>query len=221
MRVTVPRKWKIFSLLVIASGLVSVAVLKWAPPYQGLVWLYVYSIPSHVYISILPHEPVLLYIGKLYNIVLVVIAAGLGTVVAGFIDYETLGPALKHRTIKNLYHDKKFYRKAVELFYKAPFWVIVVAAFTPIPYYPIKLLSIASDYPEGKYLGALTVGRIPRYFLLAYAGLALHVPNWVLMVLFIALLIMAFAKRGARLLKTGAAKILKHWKGTTENEAFQ
>lgn len=205
----------------IMSGLISGAVLKWAPTYKGLVWLYVYSIPSHVYISVLPHEPVLLYIGKLYNIVLVVVAAGLGTAVAGFIDYETLGFALKHRSIKNLYHNKGFYRKAVELFYKAPFWVIVVAAFTPIPYYPIKLLSIASDYPEGKYLCALTVGRVPRYFLLAYAGLALNIPNWILMALFVAMLIMAFAKRGAQMMKKTVTKVFKHQKGAAENEVFQ
>ena len=220
MRYAISRKWMGFSFLLLLSSLVSLAVLRWAPGYKNLVWLYIYSIPSHVYISFLPHEPVLLYIGKMYNIVLVVIAAGLGTLVAGFIDYETLGLALKHRTIKNLYHNRAFYRKAVEWFYKAPFMVIFIAALTPIPYYPIKLLSIASEYPEGKYLCALSAGRIPRYFLLTYAGTALNIPNWILLVLFIAMLLLAFAQRGARAIKNATTKIFKRPKRPAKEEVL-
>jgi len=221
MTFTFSRKWKLFGLLVLISGLISLAVLKWWPEYKGLAWLYVYSIPSHVYISFLPHEPVLLYVGKLYNIVLVVTAATLGTLVAGFIDYETLGPALKHKRIQTLYHDKKFYHRAVDLFYKAPFCAIFVAALTPIPYYPIKLLSIASDYPEGKYLFALTLGRIPRYFLLTYAGIAFDIPNWVLILFFVALLLIAFARQGIEFAKRAATGTFRKKSEGVQDKIFK
>lgn len=207
MKFILSKRWVFFGLFVLMTGLISLTVLKFAPSYKGLIWLYAYSIPSHLYISVLPHEPVLLFVGKLHNVFLVVLAAGVGTFIAGFIDYETLTPALKHKTIKNLYHGKQFYRKSVSLFYKAPFWVIVIAAFSPIPYYPFKLLSIASSYPEGRYLCALLVGRVPRYFLLAYAGIALNVPNWILFALFIGMAVLALVKRGPRIIKSIKAKV--------------
>jgi membrane protein YqaA with SNARE-associated domain len=209
MRFPLSIKWILFGLFILITGLISLAVLKFAPNHKGLVWLYLYSIPSHLYISVLPHEPVLLLIGKSYNLFLVALAAGVGTCIAGFIDYETLTPVLKHRIIKKLYFDKQFYKKSVRFFYKAPFWVIVIAALTPIPYYPFKFLSIASGYPEERYLLALFVGRVPRYFYLATAGSLLDIPNWILLMLFVGMFLIGFIqtilrKRKERRLSTKA-----------------
>jgi len=216
MRLTLSRRWVLFGLFILMSGLISLAVVKFAPQYKGLAWLYFYSIPSHLYVSLLPHEPVLLYAGKLYNVFFVALAAGIGTFIAGFIDYETLSPALKHKTIRNLYHGKRLYQKSVDLFYKAPFWVIVIAALTPIPYYPFKFLSFASSYPEEKYLCALTVGRVPRYILLASAGRAFHIPNWLLLVLSVGIVAAALVKRGPGIVRSLTMKIkglYKRWTG--------
>ena len=182
------RKYFIFLLLIIFSALVSVLLWIFKPDLRGIVWLYIYSIPSHVYISFLPHEPVLLYYGKEFNLFAAVTAATLGTLIAGFIDYETLTPLLKLKKVKKFYYDKNLYKKAVNLFYKFPFSMIVFAAFTPIPYYPFKFLSIASEYPLKKYLLALGVGRAPRYFLLIWLGYTFKIPNWLLILTFGAML---------------------------------
>lgn len=203
------KKWAFFGLFAVTTGLISLIVLRYAPAYKDLLWLYIYSIPSHVYISLLPHEPVLLYVSQSHNVILVVLAAGAGTLAAGLIDYETLSPTLKHRAIRSLYHDKQFYRKSVRLFYKAPFWVIVVTAFAPIPYYPFKLLSIASGYPEDKYLSALLVGRVPRYLLLALAGTTFHIPKGALLALFIGMFVLAGGQRAAGILKKAVRKMKK------------
>lgn len=207
MKFTVSKKWVFIGLFALTTGLISLAVLKFAPGYQGLIWLYLYSVPSHLYISVLPHEPVLLFIGKSYNLYLVALVAGVGTCIAGFIDYETLTPVLKYKTIKGLYHDKQLYKKSVNFFYKAPFWMIVIAAFTPIPYYPFKFLSIASAYPEGRYLLALFVGRVPRYFYLAYLGKIINIPSWILLVAFGIMFTWVLVKKFPEIIKEVRSKI--------------
>ncbi len=178
------RKYVIFILIIIVSAIACLLIWKYKPEYRGIVWLYIYSIPSHVYISFLPHEPVLLYYGKSFNLWAAVVAATLGTLIAGFIDYETLSPLLNHRKVRGLYYDKQFYKKAVNFFYKFPFLMLVIAGFSPIPFYPFKFLSIASDYPESKYLSALFVGRAPRYFFLIWLGYTIKIPNWILILTF-------------------------------------
>jgi len=178
------RKYIVFMVVIIISAVVCVLVWLYKPEFRGIVWLYIYSIPSHVYISFLPHEPVLLYYGKSFNIFAAVTAATLGTLIAGFIDYETLTPLLKMKKIKGLYYGKQFYKKSVDFFYKFPFLMLVIAGFSPIPFYPFKFLSIASDYPESKYLIALFVGRTPRYFLLIWLGYTFKISNWILILAF-------------------------------------
>lgn len=178
------KKYLIFIAVIIFSALVSVLIWFLLPEFRGIVWLYLYSIPSHVYISFLPHEPVLLYYGKEFNLFAAVFAATLGTLVAGFIDYETLTFLLNHNKVKKLYHDKYIYNKSVDFFYKFPFSMIIIAALTPIPFYPFKFLSIASAYPMKKYLLALGIGRVPRYFILIWLGYTFKIPNWILLLTF-------------------------------------
>ncbi len=178
------KKYQIFIGVIIFSALVSVLIWFLLPEFKGIVWLYLYSIPSHVYISFLPHEPVLLYYGKEFNLFAAVFAATLGTLVAGFIDYETLTFVLNHNKVKKLYYDKYIYKKSVNFFYKFPFSMIIIAALTPVPYYPFKFLSIASAYPMKKYLLALSIGRVPRYFLLIWLGYTFKIPNWILLLTF-------------------------------------
>lgn len=178
-------KYLIFGLTLILSLAICVWLWYFRPDYRGVVWLYLYSVPSHVYISFLPHEPVLLFYGKSFNIWAAVIAATLGTLIAGFIDYETLGPLLRYKKIKNLYDNKQLYTRSVKFFYRSPFWMVVIAGFTPIPFYPFKFLSIASNYSQNKYLLALLVGRAPRYFLLIWLGYTIKIPNWLLILSFI------------------------------------
>jgi len=199
----------IFGFVILAAGLICLAVWKFAPSYRDVVWLFIYSIPSHVYISVLPHEPVLIFYGKLHNLFWVVLAATVGTCIAGFIDYETLRPVFNYRKIKRLYYDKPLYRKSMNFFYKAPFWMIVIAALAPIPFYPFKFLSIASGYPEWKYLSALIVGRAPRYLYLSLAGKVFNIPNWILLVAFGMMLGWGLAQRLPEITKKVKARITK------------
>jgi membrane protein YqaA with SNARE-associated domain len=70
-------------------------------------------------------------------------------------------------------------------FLKYPFATLVVAGFTPIPFFPFKFLSFSIHYPLKKYLSALVVARYPRYFLLAWLGAVTDIPNWLLFAAFL------------------------------------
>jgi len=78
------------------------------------------------------------------------------------------------------YKDKKFYKKSVGYFNRWPFATLLVAGFTPIPFFPFKFLSFSVGYPMWKYVTALLVARFPRYYIYAWLGSTIPIPNWIL-----------------------------------------
>ena len=68
------------------------------------------------------------------------------------------------------------YRYIDRLFKMAPFIILVIAAFTPIPFEPVKLLACATRYNRVKFVAAIFVGRTPRYLLLGLLQRKLEVP---------------------------------------------
>jgi membrane protein YqaA with SNARE-associated domain len=190
MKILSKKKYQYILAFIITSGLATLYFLLTMPASTGLIKLYYYSIISNVYISIFPHEPALIYYGKLYPIIAVSLVAGIGSVIAGIIDYETFIPILHHRKIRKYYADKTVYTRSVYYFSKYPFLSIVVAALTPIPFYPFKFLSIASKYPQERYLAATFIGRFPRYIYLAAIGSWISIPNWILLGTFVMMFVL-------------------------------
>ncbi|MEJ2237468.1 MAG: hypothetical protein P8X82_04160, partial [Gemmatimonadales bacterium] len=74
-------------------------------------------------------------------------------------------------------------------FNKAPFAIIAISGLTPLPFWPFKAMAFADGYPLGRYLAAVAAGRFPRYLLLAWLGLIINIPMWVLVVAFVILLL--------------------------------
>ena len=69
---------------------------------------------------------------------------------------------------------------ALRWFGRAPFAVLALSGVTPLPFFPLKLLAFAARYPRGRYLAAVAAGRLPRYLLLAWLGMAVRLPAWML-----------------------------------------
>lgn len=186
------RKWLIAALIIISSLALSIYMVHQYPKSIAMVKLFYYMILSNVYISVFPHEPVLIYYGKFYNVFMVSFIAGLATLVAGTIDYETILPLLHHNKIRKLYVDKKLYKRSVYYFSKYPFWTIAIAISLPIPFYPFKFLSFANLYNKYNYLGALLLGRIPRYLLLTKFGDIINIPDRIILIAFIIMVLIGF-----------------------------
>ena len=173
-----PLVW-VMSALMILIGIVTSILLLQGFESNSYWYLAFYSIPANTAISVFPHEPVLIYFGKVGDLLQTALWASTGTLVAGVMDHTVFVPVLNHENVR-AYKEKKFYRKVMGYFLKWPFCTLVATGFTPIPFFPFKFLAFSIGYPMWKYVTALLVARFPRYYLYALLGATIPIPNWVL-----------------------------------------
>jgi MoaA/NifB/PqqE/SkfB family radical SAM enzyme/membrane protein YqaA with SNARE-associated domain len=183
-----------FGAAIVAIGVAGVYMMMAKPNVHPFWTIFLYSIPSNSAISIFPHEPVLIWYGKTVNLWHLTIAATLGTLLSGYLDYKFFAPVL-NLAYSAKYKASKTYQRGHYWFYKAPFVSIIVAGFTPIPFFVFKFMVCASKYPLWKYLTAVAIGRFPRYYLLALAGFALQIPNWIIFGSFAAMILMIYHRK--------------------------
>ena len=182
-------KWIPIVALAVSSLAIGFLLMQLLPDKKGLVLFGLYSIPSHLLISLFPHEPMLLFYAKTYSPWLISFAALIGCCIAAIFDYWLLVPFFNHNSIRNKFEDKKFFQKSLALFHKFPFGVLAIASYFPVPFYPFKFLSFAGKYPFGKYISALIIGRTSKYYTLAVLGYILQPPTWVLVLMFLVFVI--------------------------------
>lgn len=155
---------------------------------KSLTVLFFYCFPSEFLIGLLPHEPILIYYGKFYSPLTVAIVSVFGTVLAEAINYSVFKFVKDIDLFKKLI-DKKVVGKIVALFNRAPFAAVLIAGFTPVPFYPFRFLVVMSHYPVQKYLLAVFLSRAPRFFILAQIGYTFNISGAFLIALFIVLVI--------------------------------
>lgn len=86
----------------------------------------------------------------------------------------------EQRRLDGLVHHRHVVR-AVRHFARAPFAVVVAFAFTPLPFWVARALSVLNGYPLQRHLVATALGRTPRIFLVAWLGARLQVPPLLLL----------------------------------------
>lgn len=155
---------------------------------KNLWVLFFYSFPAEFLIAVVPHEPILLFFGKFYEALTVAFVAGLSTLMTETLNYSVFKYVTDLKIFKSI-QKKKTVSKIVDLFNRAPFLALWIAAFTPIPFYPFRFLVVLARYPLYKYILALSLSRIPRFFILALAGRAIQIPDFLLAVLFVILIV--------------------------------
>ena len=154
-------------------------VAVFLPAYRNLIFLFLYSIPGNSVIPI-PHEPGMVYFGQFYSPALVAIVAAVATLIPCFFDYRVITFAFQARQFRKI-RKSDVYQGAVHYFLKAPFTCILLAAFAPpIPFYIFRVLSPTSGYPLRRYMLAVFLGRLPRYYFFALMGSALNPPELIL-----------------------------------------
>lgn len=153
------------------------------------LWIFFfYSFPAEFLIALVPHEPVLLYFSKFYSPLAVTLVAIAGTVLAEMINYSVFKYVGDLKPFNRVRHTK-WVSRTIELFNKAPFVALLVAGFTPVPFYPFRFLVVLARYPLQKYLLAIFFSRTPRFYLLALLGHIFKIPDYLFPVIFIALAI--------------------------------
>lgn len=156
------------------------------PQYNRLFILFLYSIAGQFIVAIIPHEPSIFYYSKYFSPLSVTLVALLGTLFAEYLNYMLVKLFLQIPKMDVLRKHRTF-KKATNYFLKLPFVCLVIAAITPVPFYPFRIIAPASEYPLKKYLLALIVGRTPRFYILAYFGYSVPLPNEIIIGLFILL----------------------------------
>lgn len=193
-----PKVWVMGGIMLVLA-LVALVLMLQDFSTSSYLYLAFYAIPANSAISVFPHEPVVIWYGSVGNIWWTALAASAGTLVAGFLDHSVFVPVMNLRGLTG-YKEKAWYMKAARLFMKYPFAVIVVAGFTPIPFFPFKFLSFSLRYPLWRYLSALLIGRFPRYVLLAWIGHVIHIPAWLLVAIFGGAILAYAVKAGPEIL---------------------
>ncbi len=179
-------------LFALQIGLVLILLILWLASEsirasKNLWVLFFCSFPTEFLIAVVPHEPILLYFGKFYTPLTVALVAGSSTLLTEALNYSVFKYVTDLKFFKNI-QQKKAVSKIVGLFNRAPFLALWIAAFTPIPFYPFRFLVVLARYPIAKYILALSLSRIPRFFILALVGYAIQIPDFLLVVLFVILI---------------------------------
>ena len=195
-------KWVPIISLAVSSLVIGFLLMQLLPDKKGLILFGLYSIPSHLLITFFPHEPMLLFYAKTYSPWLISLAAIIGCCIAAVLDYWLLVPFFNQHFIRNKFEDKKFFKKSLAFFHKFPFWFLTIASYFPIPFYPFKFLSFAGNYPFGKYISALIIGRTSKFYTLAVLGYLLQPPTWILVLMFLLFVLPPIVQKVTSLVKT-------------------
>jgi len=164
-------------------------------PQHGKLWiLFLYTIPAELLIGIIPHEPIIFYYSKLYHPFTVTWVTLISTILTEYLNYTFVTLFFKIPQLDNLMKRRTF-QKAKNYFLSAPFVSLTVAAITPVPFFPFRVIAPMSRYPMKKYLLAIFVGRTPRFYVLAYFGYIVVLPNEIIILLFILLFALIIISR--------------------------
>ncbi|MEL6824500.1 MAG: VTT domain-containing protein [Calditrichota bacterium] len=177
------------------TGAAGVILLSMLPEYRGLITYGLFSIPSHMLVGLIPQEPLLLVAAKYAGPLQITLVAAIGYTIASFLDYLLLIPLLNRNFIQDRVEDSSIYQRARRYFHKSPFLILLAANSLPLPFYPLKFMSIISHYPFWRYITAMLLGRLPRYYLIAYLGFAFEIPTWALVAMLAVFLLPAVLQK--------------------------
>lgn len=177
----------LFQIALVLGLLVCWFAIEGIQESKNLWVLFLYSFPSQFLIAVVPHEPVFFYFSKFYPPWVVTFVALSGTLLTEYLNYSVFNFITEYKNISA----NRFVAKIVRLFEKAPFLALVIAGFTPVPFYPLRFLVVLAKYPRTKYLLALFLSRTPRFYLFALLGKSLNMPDWLLLLIFVVLILVA------------------------------
>lgn len=151
---------------------------------KSLWILFFYNFPSEFLIALVPHEPVIFYFGEFYHPLIVSMVAISGTVIAEVLNYILFQYISEMNSIEKI-HENKLTIRLVKLFNKAPFPALLIAGFTPVPFYPFRFLVVLAHYPLAKYALAVFLSRAPRFYILALLGHKIQISTQIFILIFV------------------------------------
>ena len=176
------RRWDVFLRATALVGLLGIPVLFYVADSAPLVWLAVVSLPANSPLSpLLPtfFEPLIIEAAKWAPVWAVTLVACGGYMYMEYLNWHVYAWVLNWDRMAG-FRSRRSVRWGVRMFAASPFWMVVIFAFTPLPFWAGRALAILHQYPLGRFMLATAVGRVPRWWLYAWFGSRLHVPVWIL-----------------------------------------
>lgn len=192
----IPSYWR--TIIFVAEILFVASLFIWwfssssAQLSRSLLVLFLCCFPAEFIIAAIPHEPILLYFAKFYSPLIVALVSVAGTLLAETVNYTSFNYVADLKYLKKI-REGKAVQKTVALFYRAPFIALLIAGFSPVPFYPFRFLVVLGRYPLSKYLLAVFLSRTPRFFLIALFGKLIKIPDSLLALLFLLLILVGVA----------------------------
>lgn len=194
------RRWDVFLRATALVSLIGIPVLLLVPAATPLVWLAVLSLPANSPLSpILPtfFEPLIIEAAKWAPVWAVTLVACAGYMYMEYLNWHVYAWVLNWDRLAD-FHARPAVRWGVRMFARSPFWMVVIFAFTPLPFWAGRALAILHRYPLRRFLAATAVGRVPRWLFYAWFGGLVRVPTWMLAA---AIVVPAAIVIGGRLLR--------------------
>lgn len=194
------RRWDVFLRATGFVGLIGIPVVEFVPASAPLVWLAVLSLPANSPLSpLLPtfFEPLIIEAAKWASVWSVTLVACAGYLYMEYLNWHVYVWVLNWDRLAGL-RSRRSVRWGVRMFARSPFWMVVIFAFTPLPFWAGRALAILHRYPLRRFLLATAVGRVPRWLLYAWFGDKVNVPTWILVT---AIVVPAAIVIGGRLLR--------------------
>ena len=127
----------------------------------------------------LPTNVLVLLASQSINPFVAALVGGMATPVAFLLEYQIYTWIIKRGKVLDIGRIKIFPR-LFESFGKAPFWILAIASFLPIPAEPLRLYAISERYKRWKFALAGFAGRLPRYLLISGIGARFGAPAWLI-----------------------------------------
>jgi membrane protein YqaA with SNARE-associated domain len=176
------RRWDVFLRATGVLGLLGIPILALVPGSAPLVWLAVMSLPANSPLSpLLPtfFEPLIIDAAKWSSVWAVTLVACSGYMYMEYLNWHVYAWVLNWERMEG-FRSRRSVRWGVRLFSRSPFWMVVVFAFTPLPFWAGRALAILHHYPLGRFMVATAVGRVPRWLFYAWFGSRMNIPAWIL-----------------------------------------
>ncbi len=157
------------------------ALLRW-PAAGPLVGFFFVTVLLNGPLSpLLPaaYEPVLMVAGRVYAPSLIALVGVAGILAIEYLNYYLYRLAILHPHAGTV-RQSRLVARTLALFERQPFFTVWLCAWSPLPYWAVRVLAPLAGYPVNRYLLATFLGRAPRLWFFAALGTVVPVSTQLL-----------------------------------------
>lgn len=151
------------------------------------------------------YEPVLIYFAPLLGALTTATLGAVGVLFVEYVNYRLHQRLLQTSTARRVTGGPWVVR-VVAWFSRKPALTVWLCAWSPLPYWPVRLLAPLAGFPLRKYLAATALGRFPQYLVVIALGARLRLSNmallWILLGSTLMTLAVWYGRRWRRLRST-------------------